>query len=114
MIYISSSQSQQNILNVHNHHQIIIITDKIKSVVFILPRVLTSSTGAGQQWYFGGGAGYQEYKETKTKSAVLLTSLMSFKTRVLGHSFGIQLPLEWQDNFPQNVHFKKILYASNY
>ena len=77
MIYISFSQSQQNILNVHNHHQIIIITDKIKSVVFILPRVLTSSTGAGQQWYFGGGAGYQEYKETKTKSAVLLTSLVS-------------------------------------
>ena len=33
--------------------------------------------GAGQQWYFGGGAGYQEYKETKTKSAVLLTSLVS-------------------------------------
>ena len=77
MIYISFSQSQQDILNVHNHHQIIIITDKIKSVVFILPRVLTSSTGAGQQWYFGGGAGYQEYKETKTKSAVLLTSLVS-------------------------------------
>ena len=63
MIYISFSQSQQNILNVHNHHQIIIITDKIKSVVFILPRVLTSSTGRGGAamvfWGWGGVPGVQ-------------------------------------------------------
>ena len=58
MIYISLSQGQQNILNVHNHHQIIIITDKIKSVVFILPRVLTSSTGrAGAAMVFWGWGG---------------------------------------------------------
>ena len=85
MIYISLSQGQQNILNVHNHHQIIIITDKIKSVVFILPRVFwpLPRGGAGQQWYLGVGRGTRStrstrsIKETKTKSAVLPTSLVS-------------------------------------